>query len=336
MSANRTNRSVQSNNGRARSSSRGPRKNTAQSQVIKNIQNISPYFVVIILAIIIYKITQKSISYAEAMFSFLSVFLACDVLLQIILRIKNKKSYFCLFFMVILLFNAAYTKARFEDDETARAISPSSEASTVSSATSNANVAATSFTKWTENIYLQDFNTVLEEDIMELLLADAYKYTNGSAVRPIRISDSDLNSGSYGTYIAEAKRSKIDRKKCETPSIIAYAITYERKQRELAYSEAKEANNAKEIGSLYALSADPMLFPETSKYECLLNALKYFIEALELSYADDYEYSYQQEIWKSIRDTYLQLSTLTTLDEASRQKASLISISITHYFNFES
>lgn len=335
MSANRTNRSVQSNSGRARSSSRGPQKNTAQSQVIKIIQNISPYVVVIILAIIIYKITKKSISYAEAMFSFLSVILACDVLLQIILRIKNKKSYFCIFFMVILLFNAAYTKARFEDDEKSRAISPSFAASTVSSGTSNANVTVT-FTKWTENIYLQDFNTVLEEDIMELLLADAYKYTNGSDVRPIRISDSDLNSGSYGTYIAEAKRSKIDRKKCETPSIIAYAITYERKQRELAYSEAKEANNAKEIGSLYALSADPMLFPETSKYECLLNALKYFIEALELSYADDYEYSYQQEIWKSIRDTYLQLSTLTTLDEASRQKASLISISITHYFSFES
>lgn len=234
-----------------------------------------------------------------------------------------------MFVLVALLFHAVCVKARFEDMEKKQSLPVSDTAPEIPTPT------PIPFSDWKENPFLFNLSIATGEDVITLLMEDVLQYTNGTSIRPARPPQDDLNSGSYGSHVKEAQKLHDDRETCTSDPLIAYSITLETKQRKLAHAVSQEANNAKELGSLYVLQANPSLFPDADQYVNLKTALTYFIQALELSYADGYADDYQREIWKSIRDTYMQLSTLSALDGLHSQQAILISSSITNYWGME-
>lgn len=324
---------VQSHNGHKRTNSRRPKKNSTFRRLVKLLRYILPYFLILIFIFVIVKTTGKSLSYADGMVTFLSILLTVGVAGEFILNyLKIRHPTFCLVFVIVLialLFNAVCVKAKFEDMEKEQTQKTPDTASEVPAP------APVPFSDWKENPFLFNLSVSTEEDVMALLLEDARQYTDGTSIRPAKLPQDELNSGSYGIHVKKAQELHKDRESCKNESMIACSITLEIDQRKLAHALSQEADNAKELGSLYVLNANPAFFPDTDQYVSLKTALTYFIQALELSYADGYTDDYQREIWKSIRDTYMQLSTLSALDNLQSQQAVLISSSITNYWGID-
>lgn len=324
---------VQSHNENKGPVSRKSKKKSTFRRLRIILVNILSCFPILVFAFVIFKTTKKSPSYADGMVTFLSVLLTAGAAGDFILYILKKPHFkLCLVFVLVLLallFNAVCVKAKFKDEEKKQA---QSIPNTVSEVPTTIPVL---FSSWRENLFLFNLSISTEEEVMTLLIEDILQYTNGTSIRPARLPQDELNSGPYGEHVSEAQKLHDDREKCTSNSMIAYSITLEAEERELAYAISQEANNAKELGSLFVLKANPSFFPDTNQYVILETALTYFIQALELSYADGYTESYQREIWKAIRDTYMQLSTLPALDNLHSQQAILISSSITNYWGMQ-